>query len=366
VTLEQLGWNPFFQKQLAAAPKSTIPARVMEEQRGGTYRLHTGILELTATLSGAFRKAAESRSELPTAGDWVGVRGDAATSVIEHVFTRRSRFSRQAPGEAAEEQVIGANVDIVFVITSMNRDLNLPRLERYLTSVWMGGAMPVVLLNKSDLVEDTAMQDTAVADVAAIAPGVTVLAVSSIDGTGLAELAPFLSPGRTLALVGSSGVGKSTLTNRLLGRDEQAVAAIREDDDRGRHTTVTRRLIPLMVDGKPGALLLDTPGMRELQLWGSESSDIGMARAFPEIETLAGECRFRDCRHEGEPGCAVRQAIADERLDPRRMESFRKLEKELSFAAIKQDAALRSEQNKRWKKLHKAQKEFYRQDRKTF
>lgn len=356
MTLEQLGWSPFFQKQLTARQ---TPARVMEEQRGGTYLLHGGSGQLTATLSGAFRRAAETHGELPAVGDWVSVRGDDATAVIEHVFTRRSRFSRQAPGATVEEQVIAANVDIVFVMTSLNRDLNLPRLERYLTSVWAGGAMPVVLLSKSDLADDSEMVDAAVASVAAIAPGVTVLAFSSLDGTGLELLAPFLLPGRTVAMVGSSGVGKSTLTNCLLGREEQAVAAIREDDDRGRHTTVSRRLIPLMVLGEPGALLLDTPGMRELHLWDGEGSDIGMASAFPEIQALAAECRFRDCRHEAEPGCAVRQAIADERLDPRRMESFRKLEKELHFAATKQDVALKAEQKKRWKALNKAQKEMY-------
>jgi ribosome biogenesis GTPase len=357
VTLEQLGWSAFFQKQLN--PEHT-PARVMEEQRGGTYLLHTGSSEPTATLAGAFRRAAETRGELPAVGDWVGVRITADAAVIEHVFTRRSRFSRQAPGATVEEQVIAANVDIVFVMTSLNRDLNLPRLERYLTSVWAGGAMPVVLLSKSDLADDSEMVETAVADVAAIAPGVSVLAFSSLDGSGLDLLKPFLLPGRTVAMVGSSGVGKSTLTNCLLGREEQAVAAIREDDDRGRHTTVSRRLIPLMVAGEPAALLLDTPGMRELHLWDGAGSDIGIASAFPEIKTLAEECRFRDCRHEAEPGCAVRQAIAEERLDPRRMENYRKLEKELGFAAVKQDAALKAEQKKRWKTMHKAQKEMYR------
>jgi len=354
VTLEQLGWNSFFQKQLngSLAP-ARVPARVMEHVRSNIYRVHTGLEESPATLPGAFRHNAATRGELPAVGDWVGVRD----TVIEHLFTRQSVFSRQAAGAVVAEQVIAANVDVVLVMTSLNRDLNLARLERYLASVWAGGAMPVVLLSKSDLV-DAHTAEEAIADVAAIAPGVTVLAVSATersDGEGRSlsdTLAPLLRPGRTLALVGSSGVGKSTLTNVLLGRDEQAVTPIRDGDDRGRHTTVSRRLIPL---GDYGALLLDTPGMRELQIWDGD----GLAQAFPEIETLAAECRFRDCRHEGEPGCAVRQALDDERLDARRMESFRKLEREQHFAAVKQDAALRAEQKKRWKSMHKAIRRMY-------
>ncbi len=314
----------------------------MEEQRGG-WRVRGEHVDTWATLSGSFRHRAETRGELPAAGDWVGVRG----AVIEHLFTRRSHFSRQAAGKRTAEQVIAANVDTLFVMTSLNRDLNVARLERYLTSVWESGATPVVLLSKSDLVDDPA---GAVVAVETAAPAVTVVALRALDGTGLEALEKFLQPGHTVALVGSSGVGKSTLVNRLLGRAEQAVVAIREDDDRGRHATTSRRLIPL----PGGALLLDTPGMRELQLWETGSSD-SLERVFPEIEDLSAQCRFRDCKHESEPGCAVR-----ERADPRRLESFHKLGRELQFAARKQDAALEAAFKKKWKRTHKAMREFYR------
>jgi ribosome biogenesis GTPase len=343
LTLNELGWSPFFSEHLQAG---LVPARVTEEQRS-LWLVETGDnLELWATLPGKYR------GDLPAVGDWVGLRG----KVIEQMLPRRTRFSRHAAGERTKEQVIAANVDTVFVMTSLNRELNPARVERYLTSMWESGATPVVLLSKSDLVADAG---EAVAAVQAIAPGVTVLAISSRTGVPLDALGPFLQPGKTVAFVGSSGVGKSTLINRLIGRDVQDTGAVREGDDKGRHTTTSRKIVLL----PGGGLLLDTPGMRELQLW--DAGNEGIIQAFPEIEALAAECRFRDCRHQNEPGCAVRAAVEAERLDPRRIESFQKLDKELQFAAIKQDAALRSARNKKWKTLHKAQREAYKHNPKS-
>ncbi len=336
--LTELGWNAFFAGNLKP---EHAPARVIEQQRG-VWLVEDEFGQIWASIPGRLR---HDGSQIPAVGDWVGMRG----SVIECVLPRRTVFSRHAAGRRTEEQTMAANVDTVFIVTSLNRDLKLSRLERYLSSVYESGARAVILLSKSDLVVDSS---ESLAEVKRIAAGVDVLAVSSFDGAGLDALEPFLQAGQTIALVGSSGVGKSTLINRLLGHEAQVVSEIREDDGRGRHTTTARRILPL----PNGALLLDTPGMREFQLW--DSAD-GMSEAFPEIDALAAECRFRDCKHESEPGCAVLAAIADGHLDERRIQNFRTLGRELQYAAIKQDAGLRAERNKKWRKIQKQVRAMY-------
>ena len=255
----------------------------------------------------------------PTVGDYVMVKevenGDA---LILSTLPRSSCFSRRAPGPVPREQAIAANFDYVFILQSMNRNFNLRRLERYLALAWQSGATPVVVLTKADLTEDRA---AFLAQAESAAPGVPVHAVSARTGEGMAALAPYLQPGKTLVFLGSSGVGKSSLVNALAGEEVMAVGGIREADGRGRHTTTHRQLIRL----KGGVLIIDTPGMREL---GMADASEGLENTFADVEALLGKCRFSDCRHEREPGCAIRAAIASGELDAARWESYRKLQAE--------------------------------------
>jgi ribosome biogenesis GTPase len=317
-----------------------VPARVAAQHRGG-YVVYAESGERPAEVVGQLRHAALGPSDLPAVGDWVAVRdapeADAAT--IHALLPRRTAFSRKAAGEAVE-QVVAANVDVVFLVSALGPDLNVRRLERYLAAGWDSGADPVVVLNKSDLADDLA---GATAQVEAIAFGVPVHVVSAAEGTGLDGLARHLEGNRTAALLGSSGVGKSSLVNRLLGRDRQDVAELRADG-RGRHTTTYRELIPL----PGGGLLLDTPGMRELGLWDAGG---GVDQTFADVAELAAECRFRDCAHEGEPGCAVLAAVADGRLAAERLESYRKLLGELRHLEVKGDPRAQAEARKRRRSL---------------
>ncbi len=272
----------------------------------------------------------------PAVGDWVTL--DENNERIVAVEPRKSEIVRQAAGNRTKPQTIAANVDVVFVVTSMNQEFNESRLERYLTMIWNAGATPVVVLNKSDLAEDP--QDFVDrAELAAL--GCPVVPVNALEDGGLEALRAVMEPDKTYLLVGSSGVGKSTITNALVGESLQETAGIREDDDEGRHTTTNRRLIEL-----PGGIgsLIDTPGMRELQLWDAED---GLSETFADIEELAETCKFRDCQHESEPGCAVRRAIEEGDLDLRRFSNYLKLQRELEFHDKKRDvAATRAEHRK--------------------
>jgi ribosome biogenesis GTPase len=278
--------------------------------------------EFTGEVRGRLLKRDHARSSLPAVGDWVAVekRGDGTRVLIQAVLPRRTQFSRRAAGDREEEQVVAANIDVVFLLSGLDADFNPRRIERYLALARGSGAQPVVVLNKSDLCPDTAAR---FADTRSLAGGTPVIAISAETGAGVDALAPFLQPGRTIALLGSSGVGKSTLVNRLLGSSRQAVAAVRVHDQRGKHTTTRRELIAL----PGGALLVDTPGMRELQLW--DAARDGLLAVFPEIMELARSCRFRDCRHDSEPGCRVTAALAAGELAPERYGSFAKLRAEL-------------------------------------
>jgi ribosome biogenesis GTPase len=345
--VEAYGWSDALQANFQPyADRGLVPARVVVQQRN-LYRLAADVGEVEGRISGRFAHEAADGG-YPVTGDWVAVelKGDAA--VIAHVLARATAFTRMAAGTAKDVQVVAANVDLALLCASLNADLNLRRLERYLATAYESGAEPVFLLTKADACEDPA---PLVAEVQAIAFGVPVLAVSARTSQGLAALSALLAPGRTAVLLGSSGVGKSTLVNALAGAELMATKAIREDDARGRHTTTHRELIRL----PSGALILDTPGMRELALWDAEA---GVAAAFAEttaeVDLLAQGCRFRDCAHDKEPGCAVRAALADGSLDAERWASFQKLQRELAHVVRKEDPLAAAAERKRWAAIHKA------------
>lgn len=299
------------------------PGRVISQSRD-IYDVITERGTLHGTLSGSLRHGAQRASDLPAVGDYVMLdrqTGEGGHAVIQHLLTRRSVFIRKASGTAQTDQVVAANIDTVFIAMALNQDFNLRRLERYLAVAWDSGATPVVLLTKSDLADDLTGK---LAEVESVSPGVDILVSSARSEEGHAALLPYMQPGRTVAFLGSSGVGKSTLINRLAGAELQATQGLR-DDDKGRHTTTRRELVPL----DDGAWVLDTPGMREL---GLERADV--SKGFADVEALAADCRFGDCRHDREPGCAVRAAVAQGLLSPERLDSYQKLKREVKYEGL--------------------------------
>ena len=343
-TLDELGWSAALAADhVAHAALGREPARIMAEDRG-SYLVQTATGERRAAITGRFRhEAGADPSVYPAVGDWVAIDVGPDDAAIHAVLARRTAIVRQAPGKRTEAQVVGANVDVVFIVISLNLDLNMRRLERYLAVAWESGAEPVVVLSKADLVDDPS---GLLAEVERIAVGATILTVSAVDGRGLDEVRTRIGSGRTVAFVGSSGVGKSTLLNVLAGESRAMVKEVREDDDRGRHTT-TRRQLHILADG---GLILDTPGMRELALWDPD----GVEQSFPEIDELVTTCRFGNCRHNGEPGCAVAAALASGSLDIARFEAWQKLEREALHQLRRVDALARAEERRKWKAIGKS------------
>ena len=354
--LAELGWNAEIAKAFEpfAATPHVEPARVIIEFNH-IYRVWAHDGELDATASGRLKHRAASRSELPAVGDWVAIRRrrEASQAAIVAVLPRRSWFSRKMAGDVTDEQVVAANVDVVFIVMALDADFSLRRLERYLLLARESGAAPVVLLTKPDLATGV---DAQAAEVRSVAGELPIHVVNPRRNEGLDHVAEYLTPGRTGALLGSSGVGKSTIINRLVGQDVQKTREVRTSDAKGRHTTIHRELVML----PNGGLIIDTPGMRELQLW-----DVGEAvrETFDDVEAIAAGCHFTDCRHRDEPRCAVKEAAADGRLDPARLESYLRLQDELAFLARQQDERAQLEEKRRARVIGKAVKKHIKSKR---
>ena len=341
--LKIFGWNEFFETNFESYGRNGYSCGRVTLEHKNFFRIYTEHGDVLAEISGKLRHDAVKRRDLPAVGDWVVTRSrpEHGRVIIEEVLPRRTSFARKIAGSRTEEQIVAANIDTIFVLTSLNQDFSLRRIERYLFIACESGANPVIILSKSDLCDRVAYQ---IAQVQSVAHGVPIHAISVVTEFGLRDIAQYFKRGQTVALLGSSGVGKSTLINHLAGDAHLKVRTVRNHDDRGRHTTTHRELVLLPT----GGLVLDTPGMRELQLWDGDES---VQLVFEDIETLAGNCFFSDCRHQDEPQCAVREGLIAGTIDADRYESYEKLQKELKYLARRRDKLSEIMEKKKWKKL---------------
>ena len=355
MSLTYFGWNDGFARVFAPYRNEGFAAgRITLEQKNVYMVACEAHGEIPALATGIMLYDALSREALPVVGDWVVIRvlgKEAPSATIHAILPRASLFSRNAAGARDTVQPVAANIDIACVLTGLDDNFNLRRIERYLLQIRASHARPVVLLTKADLCAES---DRYCRAVRAVAGDAGVHAISTMTGAGLAELHQYLQPGITAALLGSSGVGKSTLLNHLLGAEVMRTQQVRADDSRGRHTTTHRQLFML----PSGAMLIDTPGMRALQLWGAEDD---VSTAFPDIVALSAHCRFDDCRHEREPACAVRSAIISGELDPARFANYQKMQRELQHLAARTDRQVEQAIKLKWKQIHKLGKEIKKQ-----
>ncbi|MFA5858892.1 MAG: ribosome small subunit-dependent GTPase A [Elusimicrobiota bacterium] len=357
MNLHELGWNEFHEKNYnEIKTQTTFPARVVKADRE-KYLVYSAFGELTAELRGILRFKPESMNTYPVVGDWVAAEmmDEGNTAIIAGVLPRMSKFSRKVAGDVTDEQVLVANIDTVFLVNGLDGDYNLRRIERYLSVTQENKLTPVIVLNKTDMCPDVQEK---IKEVETVALGIPIVTMSALNSDGIDNIRKYIVAGTTTAFLGSSGVGKSTIINRLLGEEKQKVGAVRARDCRGMHITTQREMILL----PGGGIVIDNPGLRELQLWINEGT---LTKTFNDIQELAVGCKFSDCTHTNEPGCAVTSAIENGKLDDKRLQSYIKLKKELKYLATRKLTKARNVKIVTEKKISKLVKQIYKHRRKN-